>query len=44
MQFVSLNRLGLVAALAARLARKFLASENGADRIVTESGDAIILE
>lgn len=44
MLLVALNRLGLIGALAARLARPFLVNENGADRVVTEAGDAILME
>lgn len=44
MLLAALNRLGLVSAMAARWARGFLGNENGVDRIVTEAGDAILME
>lgn len=44
MHFVSVMRLGLLSAISARLARVFLANEDGGGRILTESGDYILME
>ncbi len=44
MLLVALNRLGLISAIAARLARPFVVNENGTNRILTEAGDTIVME